>query len=149
MFTADISVVIPTFNRSALLRQALESLLGQDTAGGRVEIIVVDNNSTDDTRDVVASLAGSDGTRIVYLKEDRQGNSFAKNTGIQRASAPIVAASALTTLWPPGARSKAKSRHLCASIRVWKHAAYSCTVEHSAMRAVFFRSPAEAPSSQR
>jgi glycosyltransferase involved in cell wall biosynthesis len=91
MFTADISVVIPTFNRSALLRQALQSLLGQDAAGCRVEIIVVDNNSTDDTRDVVASLAGSDGTRMVYLKEDRQGNSFAKNTGIERANAPIVA----------------------------------------------------------
>ena len=90
MSTADISVVIPTFNRSTLLRQALQSLLGQDTYGSRVEIIVVDNNSIDDTRDVVESLAGSD-VRIVYLKEERQGNSFAKNTGIQRASAPIVA----------------------------------------------------------
>ena len=91
MSTADISVVIPTFNRSALLHLALQSLLDQEPGGCTVEIIVVDNNSTDDTRDVVESLAGADGVRVVYLKEERQGNSFAKNTGIQRASAPIIA----------------------------------------------------------
>ena len=91
MTTADISVVLPTFNRSALLRHALKNLLEQDARGYRVEIIVVDNNSTDDTRDVVQSLAGSDGTRVVYLKEERQGNSYAKNTGIHRANAPIIA----------------------------------------------------------
>jgi GT2 family glycosyltransferase len=91
MSTADISVVIPTFNRSALLRRALKNLLEQDARDYRVEIIVVDNNSSDDTRDVVESLAGSDGTRVAYLKEERQGNSHAKNTGIQRASAPIIA----------------------------------------------------------
>jgi glycosyltransferase involved in cell wall biosynthesis len=91
MTTADISVVLPTFNRSALLRHALKNLLEQDARGYRVEIIVVDNNSPDDTRDVVQSLAGSDGTRVVYLKEERQGNSYAKNTGIHRANAPIIA----------------------------------------------------------
>jgi len=91
MTTADISVVIPTFNRSALLRHALKNLLEQDASGCSVEIIVVDNNSTDDTRDVVEWLARSSGARVVYLKEERQGNSYAKNTGIQRASGPIIA----------------------------------------------------------
>ena len=45
----DISVVLPTYNRAAWARQALESVLAQRTSA-RYEVIVVDNNSSDDTR---------------------------------------------------------------------------------------------------
>ena len=52
----DISVVIPTYNRAAQLRPVLESLISQDAGDVRYEVIVVDNNSTDDTRGVVTDM---------------------------------------------------------------------------------------------
>ena len=49
----DISVIIPTFNRSSMLASAVESVLGQLSCGVEYELLVVDNNSTDDTPEVV------------------------------------------------------------------------------------------------
>ena len=86
----DVSVVIGTYNRSELLAGALESLVAQQDKGIRYEVIVVDNNSTDDTRDVVKSFAGSD-IPVSYMFEGRQGVSYARNTGIHQSRAPIIA----------------------------------------------------------
>ena len=55
----------------------------------RYEVIVVDNNSTDDTRRVVERFMGKE-PRITYLFEPRQGVSYGRNTGIAAATAPIV-----------------------------------------------------------
>ena len=46
----DISVVVATYNRCDVVRGAVESLMNQDSRGTSYEVIVVDNNSTDDTR---------------------------------------------------------------------------------------------------
>ncbi|HEX5732927.1 MAG TPA: glycosyltransferase, partial [Blastocatellia bacterium] len=51
----DVSAVISTYNRSEMLRVALERLLAQEGCGASYEVIVVDNNSTDSTREVVES----------------------------------------------------------------------------------------------
>jgi len=51
-----ISVIVCTYNRATLVRGVLESLCNQDIDGSLYEIIVVDNNSTDDTRRVVESF---------------------------------------------------------------------------------------------
>ena len=51
----DISAVITTFNRSDMLATALEAVLGQKAEGVRYEVIVVDNNSTDNTRATIES----------------------------------------------------------------------------------------------
>jgi glucosyl-dolichyl phosphate glucuronosyltransferase len=85
----DVSVVVPTRNRSALLRAALDSLLAQRAAGVRYEVLVVDNNSTDDTARTVAAC--SDSGQVRYLFEPSQGPSCARNRGIQASTAPIVA----------------------------------------------------------
>ena len=54
----DVSVNICTYNRCGMLSEALESVLSQEIRdGGRYEVIVVDNNSTDETRQVVESFA--------------------------------------------------------------------------------------------
>jgi glucosyl-dolichyl phosphate glucuronosyltransferase len=87
--TCDVSVVVPTRNRSALLRPALDSLLAQSADGIRYEILVVDNNSTDDTAQTIASYAKAG--NIHYLFEPRPGPSHARNRGIAESSAPIVA----------------------------------------------------------
>ncbi len=86
----DVSVVVGTYNRCGLLEGALDSLLAQESNAVRYEVIVVDNNSTDATRDLVISLAARD-TRVRYLFEGRQGISYARNAGVGYARAPIVA----------------------------------------------------------
>jgi len=72
-----------------MLRDALQSLVDQ-ADGSRYEVIVVDNNSTDDTADVVREFVSSY-PNWSYLCEQRQGLSYARNTGVARARAPIVA----------------------------------------------------------
>lgn len=85
----DISVVISTYNRAGSLPRALDSLMDQDVDRGRYEIIVVDNNSTDDTRRVIEGFMGRQPS-VRYLFEPRQGVSYGRNTGIAAATAPIV-----------------------------------------------------------
>jgi glycosyltransferase involved in cell wall biosynthesis len=79
-----VSVVLPTYNRCDALRSALEKLLAQRTNGIDYEILVVDNNSPDRTKEVVASFAAKD-ERLRYVFEARQGVSYARNAGIGAA----------------------------------------------------------------
>src|ERR1041385_1216405 len=90
MTQPDLSVVICTYNRPELLRLALTTLLRQSPANLAYEVVVVDNNSTPETRAVVDELAQTD-PRIRYVRETRQGNAYARNTGVAEARAPIVA----------------------------------------------------------
>lgn len=91
MNALDISVVIATYNRCEMLSRALDSVLNQDAGSVRYEVIVVDNNSIDRTRDVVATLSEGGETRLRYVFEGRQGVAHARNAGIAAAMAPIVA----------------------------------------------------------
>jgi glycosyltransferase involved in cell wall biosynthesis len=86
----DLSVVICTYNRPELLRLALTSLLRQSPASVTYEVVVVDNNSTPETRAVVDEIAQTD-ARVQYVRETRQGNAYARNTGVAEARAPIIA----------------------------------------------------------
>jgi len=87
----DVTVVISTYNRCDQLRLTLESLLAQRTDGLTWEAVVVDNNSTDDTRAVVESFAGRHSAPAHYVFEPRQGLSYGRNAGIARAAAPLIA----------------------------------------------------------
>lgn len=86
----DLSVVISTYNRCDLLPSALRSVLAQETGGARYEVIVVDNNSTDRTREVVESFIARGAENLRYIFEEAQGLSHARNTGIANARAPII-----------------------------------------------------------
>jgi glycosyltransferase involved in cell wall biosynthesis len=86
-----VSVVIPTYNRAQLLRGALLDLFKQETAGSKFEIIVVDNNSSDETKSVVESLMAKCDVSLRYVAEPQQGNAYARNTGIEHARAQVVA----------------------------------------------------------
>jgi glycosyltransferase involved in cell wall biosynthesis len=83
-----LSVILPTFNRATSLERALAALLRQSADLGAYEILVVDNNSTDHTADVVAH---HDHRRVRLIAEPRQGLSYARNAGIAAARAPLVA----------------------------------------------------------
>src|SRR5690348_6636976 len=84
------SVVIATFNRAADLRATLESLAGLQPRRDW-EVIVVDNNSTDETKAVVAAAAETFPAPLRYLFEREQGRSPALNAGIRLARGEIIA----------------------------------------------------------
>ena len=77
------SVIIPTYNRAGLITRCLESVQKQTCKG--VEIIVVDDGSTDDTRQVIERLADQD-PRIRYLYQENTGACEARNLGARRAT---------------------------------------------------------------
>ena len=85
-----VSVVLCTYNRAHLLRGALEALAAQST-GLAWEVIVVDNNSTDDTRAVAAELAGRVPCPVRYVFEKEQGLSRARNRGVHESTGAIIA----------------------------------------------------------
>jgi GT2 family glycosyltransferase len=86
-----ITVVISTYNRATLLAGAVEGVLQQrGELANTLELIVVDNNSTDTTPRIVADIQARD-PRVRYLFEPQQGSSYGRNAGIRAARAPIVA----------------------------------------------------------
>lgn len=86
-----ISVVVATYNRCLLLKNTLEDLLHQEKKGFQWEIIVVDNNSVDDTKTIVRSIQESFEGRLKYYFEPEQGKPFALNRGIKESSGDIIA----------------------------------------------------------
>ena len=86
-----VSVIIPTFNRSDMLRQAVTAACKQTLPRDQYEIIVVDNASTDDTRDVVGKLRSSTQTSITYVHESRPGLHWARHAGASAAQGKILA----------------------------------------------------------
>jgi len=92
----EVSVIIPTRNRSKLLEASLRSVLWQRNVD--LETIVVDDGSTDDTPSVLRSL----GDRIRVVRHDRsQGVSAARNRGIAEARGEWVAFLDDDDLWAP------------------------------------------------
>jgi glucosyl-dolichyl phosphate glucuronosyltransferase len=87
----DISAIVCTYNRCGVLEESLSRIAGQQAGGLRYEIIVVDNNSTDQTRQVIGAFAATARRPIRYIFEPRQGVSHARNAGIAAAKAPILA----------------------------------------------------------
>ncbi len=85
----DVSVVVCTYNRADLLRDTLESLCSQDCDQSRYEVLVVDNNSTDSTKDTAQSFMRYGNVRYVF--EPRQGLSCARNRGLHEAHSDYVA----------------------------------------------------------
>ena len=87
-----ISVVICTYNRCESLKDTLNSLLIQKCEGNfDYEVIVVDNNSKDGTKEVVKEYEERFKGRLKYLFEPRQGLSYARNKGIKEAKGEIIA----------------------------------------------------------
>ncbi len=88
---ADVySIVVPTFNRASALTRNVRSLLTQETASP-YEIIVVDNNSTDGTREKMRALAARAPEKLRYMTEHAQGVSAARNAGVLAARGGVIA----------------------------------------------------------
>ena len=90
--TTSVSVIICTFNRCDSLAETLASLQAMQVPQYlRWNIIVVDNNSTDRTKDVVEQFARDATVEVRYLFEEAQGVSYAKNRGILATDSEYVA----------------------------------------------------------
>lgn len=82
-----ISVIIPTHNRSSLLKRAIKSVLQQDYEN--IELLVIDDASTDDTETVVQSFNDD---RIIFFKNEKNmGSNFSRNFGLRNANGDFIA----------------------------------------------------------
>ena len=82
----DVTLLVCTFNRSSDLRDLLETALQQQTDGSfNYEVLVVDNNSNDDTRHVVDAFVRAGHENLRYVFEQKQGKSHALNAGLAAA----------------------------------------------------------------
>ncbi len=86
-----LSVIICTYNRDRHIKRALQSLVRQDFDRKQYEIIVVDNNSTDKTGEIIHHFkAAHPDYNIVLAKEPRQGLSYARNKGMALAKGTYI-----------------------------------------------------------
>lgn len=86
-----ISVVICTYNRAAYIQEAMESLYTQTLARDMYEVIVVNNNSTDNTETIcMAFIESHNDASFHYYNEPQQGASFARNTGALYVQSPLL-----------------------------------------------------------
>lgn len=87
----DISVIICTYNRERYLPEAMQSLADQDFHKARFEVIVVDNNSKDDTEKVCKEFISSHHECLLYYyNETQQGSSPARNKGAKHAKGSLL-----------------------------------------------------------
>jgi glycosyltransferase involved in cell wall biosynthesis len=90
-----ISVIIPAFNYARYLREAIDSVFAQTYPA--LEVIVVDDGSTDDTPAVLAAY----GDRIRAIRQQNHGVSAARNTGINAARGEYIAFLDADDVWRP------------------------------------------------
>lgn len=90
-FVFDISVCICTYNRDEYLRASLDSIANQDYDFSRYELILVDNNSTDSTHEIVKDFEKKNpNVNFKYFLEKNQGLSYARNRGIKESRSAII-----------------------------------------------------------
>ncbi len=90
-----VSVVIPTYNRAWAVCAAIDSVMAQDYPA--VEIIVVDDGSTDGTEELLAAYS----TNIIHIRQENKGVAAARNRGIAAANGPLIAFLDSDDYWLP------------------------------------------------
>jgi enterobacterial common antigen flippase len=125
------SVIIPTFNRAAFIGEAVESVLRQTYRD--FELIVVDDGSTDHTREALAPYA----SRLRYLHQENQGVSSARNSGIHAATGRWIAFLDSDDRWAEG-YLEAQARSITALPRAVAHVTNAVTLNEEGTRSNHF-----------
>lgn len=84
-----LSVVVPVYNESATLKTALDALTAKRIAGWDLEIIIVESNSTDGSREIVLGYQGRPGVKIL-LEDQPRGKGHGVRTGLAQVSGDVV-----------------------------------------------------------
>jgi glycosyltransferase involved in cell wall biosynthesis len=87
MASPFFSIILPTYNRAHLIETAVKSVLNQTFSDW--ELIIVDDGSTDNTKEVISEFASSD-KRIKYFYQENQERSIARNNGIDHAKGEYI-----------------------------------------------------------
>lgn len=90
-----VSVIIPTYNRAHVLREAIDSVLSQKYSD--LELLVVDDGSTDHTKEVASSYT----SKLAYIYQEHKGVSAARNRGIKQAQGNYLSFLDSDDLWLP------------------------------------------------
>ncbi|MFH0979388.1 MAG: glycosyltransferase family A protein [Candidatus Roizmanbacteria bacterium] len=96
-----VSIIVPVYNEEKNIKNCLDSLIKQEEKPE--EIIIVDNNCTDKTFDIVKKYPG-----IIIIKEKKQGIAHARNAGFNTANGDILAKCDADTILPTGWIKKVK-----------------------------------------
>lgn len=121
-----VSVIVPTFNGEAYIGDCLSSILDQDYPA--IEVIVVDDGSTDGTERLVHGF----GHRVRYFRQPNSGSAVARNRGLDEARGDLVAFCDSDDLWTPG--------------RLAQQVAFLCSQSHyQAVCGAFREIPADFP----
>lgn len=91
-----VSVIMPAYNRAEIIADSIESVLNQDYK--HIELIIVDDGSTDATRSVVESF---NDVRVRYVYQDNSGAGAARNVGLAVSTGDIIAYLDTDNLWNP------------------------------------------------
>ncbi len=94
--TVKVSVVLPTYNREQMLREAVDSVLDQEYEN--IELIVVDDGSIDGTPVLLSAYTN----HIHVIRQENQGVSVARNAGIRAATGDLIALLDSDDTWLPG-----------------------------------------------
>ncbi len=89
-----LSIIICTYNRKAFLRKCLFSIIEQieiHNDKSKIELIVIDNNSRDNTKKLIEEIQNTYSTHINYFLEKNQGLSYARNRGVKESKADYIA----------------------------------------------------------
>jgi glycosyltransferase involved in cell wall biosynthesis len=100
----SISVVIPAYNYGRFIGAAIDSVLNQTYPAA--EILVIDNGSTDNTKEVVAAF----GDAVRYFYEDNLGVSVARNLGVDRSTGDLIAFLDADDYWEPTCLERAVAK---------------------------------------
>ena len=90
-----VSCVIPVWNGEKYLGEAIQSVLDQTYSN--IELVIVDDGSTDGTPDVIASFTN----RVTSIRQEQSGPAAARNTGISASKGEIVAFLDSDDIWEP------------------------------------------------
>jgi len=97
MQNCPVSVIIPTYNRKRFLKEAIQSVVHQSCLPA--EIIIVDDGSTDATRECVATLAQGSPVSLLYVYQENRGVAAARNLGIVNTTREYLAFLDSDDLW--------------------------------------------------
>jgi glycosyltransferase involved in cell wall biosynthesis len=86
----SISIIIPTYNRASILRRVLEGYSAQSGDHQMIELLVVDDGSTDETPAVVEECGSSSTVPVRYLRQKNAGVTVARNYAIREARSDLI-----------------------------------------------------------